>query len=251
MKKTLIFLLLVLIGSATFAQLGAALTVKKADARYVKSAGSFQLKDSIYFKEEVYTKQQSEALKNNNQLLEAMTRIGTIMKAVPIGVSTVSAFNSTLALTDGACIYVMFDIPDTIVSTGVAFSLNVAGNFTADNYNGFSLNTVSGSTYTKVTETVTDGNLFKTTAYTLGKKAWPTPQTLLPGTYMITCHWNASATTTAPTIYTWGAVSTNFGLLFSATNKLCGYLTNQTTTPISTTGSALTASSSIPFIFPY
>lgn len=199
-----------------------------------------------------YTKQQSEALKNGNNLLESLQRIGTVMKGVPNGVSINSIMNGTSPLTDGTCYYLMFDVADTVVWTGVDFVLNVAGNYTGDNYNGFALHSVTAAgAITKITETANDANLFKATAYTLGTKAFPTPQTVLPGTYMISTHWNASATTTAPTIYTWGTITSNMGLVMLNGNKVAGYLTSQTATPASTTGTGLTVSSVMPFIFPY
>jgi hypothetical protein len=200
-----------------------------------------------------YTKQQSQNLPYKSELLESFQRLGIIIKGVPAGgVSINSVMNGTSALTDGTCYFINFDVPDTVVWTGIKYVLNVAGNYTGDNYNGFALHTVTlAGVITKVVETVNDSELWKNTAYTIGTKAFPSPQTLLPGSYMISCHWNASATTTAPTVYTWGTITTNFPLLLLNGNKSAGYLTVQATTPASTTGSALTASSVMPFIFPY
>lgn len=200
-----------------------------------------------------YTKQQSQNLPYKSELLESFQRLGIIIKGVPAGgISINSVMNGTSALTDGTCYFVTFDVPDTVVWTGIKYVLNVAGNYTGDNYNGFALHTVtSAGVITKVVETINDAELWKNTAYTIGTKAFPTPQTLLPGSYMISCHWNASATTTAPTVYTWGTLTSNFPLLLTNGNKSSGYLTVQATTPASTTGSALTASTIMPFIFPY
>lgn len=53
MKKLIFSLLFVLIGLATFAQLGGYLTVKKANSLYPQIDQGFQLKDSFYFETEV------------------------------------------------------------------------------------------------------------------------------------------------------------------------------------------------------
>lgn len=218
-----------------------------------KADGKVDTTDIVNPYDYFYTKQQTQNLPYKSELLESFQRLGIIIKGVPAGgVNINSVMNGTSALTDGACYYVVFDVPDTVVWTGVKYVLNVAGNYTGDNYNGFALHTVtSAGVITKVVETVDDSELWKNTAYTIGTKAFPTPQTLLPGSYMISCHWNASATTTAPTVYTWGALTANFPLLLANGNKSAGYLTVQATTPVSTTGSALTASTIMPFIFPY
>jgi len=198
-----------------------------------------------------YNKTEIDALKTPSNFLEALTALGTTIKATPIGVNINSLMNGTSALVDGAIYLIAFYIPKAITSTGINFVLNTAGNFTADNYNGFGLYSISGGTLTKITETATDGNVWKTTAYTLGSKAWPTPQTLAAGVYFVALHWNASATTTAPSIYTWGTLSSNHALILSNSNKISGYLTSQASLPSSTTGSAQTVNSVIHGVWMY
>lgn len=253
MKKLFLFVFSLVLAVLSYAQVPVKPNqpyVKTVDANTYYStkigADSTFLKvvDAIVATDYFYTKQQAEALKNGNNFLEALQRFGTTIKAVPIGIGINSLMNGTSVLTDGAVYYIAFDVADTIVSTGVNYVLNVAGNFTGDNYNGFGLFSVSGGTYTKITQTVTDDNVWKASPFTLATKAWPTPQTLLPGVYMIALQWSASSTTTAPTIYTWGTLTANHALILTNSNKISGYVTSQTALPAtSTTGSALTVSS--------
>lgn len=193
------------------------------------------------------------ALKTPSNFLEALTAFGTSIKALPLGTSIYSFMNGgTSTLVDGSVYYTAFYIPKAITCTGINFVLSTAGNYTADNYNGFGLFSVSGGTYTKITETATDGNIWKTSAYTLGAKPWPSPQTLQPGIYIVALQWNASATTTAPVLYSMSPISANHGLILTNSNKISSYQTSQTALPATTvSASALTVGTLINGIWMY
>jgi len=240
MKKLIFSLLFVLVGLATFAQLGAALTVKKADARYVKSAGSFQLKDSIYFKEDVYTKKQVQQLPIQDELVSGLQSYGSTIKALPFGLSLSNLFATQTTLSDGVYYTALFEIKDTITVTGVGWVQQTQGNYTSDNYNGVAIYTISGGTDTKLVETVNDGNIWKAAAGS-STKSFPTTQTLLPGNYKISAMWNASATTTAPIVYAHTTVGGNIIYLLPNNQKISATLSAQTSMPASVVGSSLTS----------
>jgi len=239
MKKLIFSLLFVLVGLATFAQLNAALTVKKADARYVKSAGSFQLKDSIYFKEDVYTKKQVQQLPIQEQLIVGLQNYGSTVKALPFGVTLSDLFASTTTLLDGVIYDNYIQVKDTVTITGVGWVQQTTGAYTADGYNGWAIYSTTGGVDTKIVETANDGNIWKA-ATSVATKAFPTPQVLLPGNYKILALYNTSAQTTAPIIYAHTAVSGNIIHLLPNSQKMSGTLTGQTTMPSTVTNSGLT-----------
>lgn len=195
-----------------------------------------------------YTKAEEDALLAVNEktsyLLKALQYFGSTVKALPIGVGINGITNGTSALTSRAIQRVGFIIEKETVVTGVNFVLQVAFVGTGDQYNGFGLYSLNPATglSTKITETVNDLDLFKTTAYTLGIKAFPTPQALSPGIYYIDILYCSSAQSTAPTIYTWGTISANQTLYLTSPNKFTGILTGQTALAATVNNSAFTAS---------
>lgn len=191
------------------------------------------------------------ALKTPSNFFEAITAFGSTVKALPIGIGLNNVFSSNATLTDALLYTEVFYFDKETIITGVKWIQQTQGAYTGDAYSGFGMHSVSGGTYTKITETVTDANLFKVAAYNEGFKAFPTPITVQPGIYVVTLLWNSSATTTAPAIYTHGGVSANQTFLLTNSNKFVGTLAAQTAIPVSITASGLTANSSIPGLYLY
>jgi hypothetical protein len=156
------------------------------------------------------------------------------------------------SLYDAQAIYTQFYFFDTLEVTGVGFIQDTQGAYTADNYNGFAIYSVSGTTYTYIDSTANDGDIWKTTANTSATRAFATgPHTLNPGLYYVFLVYNSSAQTTAPKIY----FNNDFlHAAFSAltgTNKIAGIVTAQITPPATETGVDVTASNEIPVIWLY
>lgn len=142
---------------------------------------------------------------NNNRLLNDLQYMGSNIKLLPFGAYILpSGVSVTVAMTDGRFYGALFVARDTIPMTGFGYSLYTAGDYTADNYNGISLYKYENDMITKVTggETADDGNIWKVTGN--NQKALPAPITLLPGIYYARALWNASATTTAPVMSSFG-----------------------------------------------
>jgi hypothetical protein len=185
-----------------------------------------------------------------SNLIKGLQAMGSTIIALPL--ATTGLFTENVDLVDQEARYVAFYIPEPVTVTGVHFTLYTAGVFTADNYNGFGLYSVSGTTYTKITETADDGNIWKTTANTLGTKAFPSPQTLTPGLYYVALLWNVNAPTTAPNIICHMSISTRTTWLMNNNgNRLSNTIAGQTTLPASETGGDLSGDGYIPAIWLY
>lgn len=185
-----------------------------------------------------YTKQEIQNLPIQDELVAGLRLYGSQVKALPFGVALPHLFASTATLTDGLAYYALFEIKDTITVTGVGWVQQTQGAYTADGYNGFAINTISGGTDTKFVETVNDGNLWKAV---LGSatKAFAEPVVLLPGNYKISALWNSSASTTAPAIYAHTAGSANLTYLLPNSQKVSGTIAAQSTMPTSVANSSL------------
>jgi hypothetical protein len=112
------------------------------------------------------------------------------------------------ALADGQvgyCLYYTGGNADSLV--GIQWHHGTQGNYTADNYNGILLGTLSAGTITWVDSTANDGNIWKGANNTWQYKAFYTPYVMAANTtYVIGFIYNSSAQVTLPTIY--GLVST-------------------------------------------
>ena len=133
---------------------------------------------------------------------KALKGFGSTLKLFPL---YDYAFPNNNAMIDNRIYFVLCYTSDTVKITGFKYSLTTQGSFTADNYNGIGLYSVSGGsggTATLVSSTTNDvnGDLWKATASTLVTKDLPSPVTIAPGYYYIACVYNSSAQTTAPSI---------------------------------------------------
>ena len=198
-----------------------------------------QVKDSIYQKSNSYTTRydfKNEAIKEN--LIKAYKGFGSTLKLFPL---CPPIFNQTLNLTDGRVNYTLCYTADSLLLTGFKFSLTVAGDYTADNYNGIGIYSFSNGVITKISETADDGALWKTTANTIGTKNLPTPIILVPGYYYISTLYNSSAQITAPQFPTNNIgvlINTGQGWTNNSSIAFGSYLNTQTTftTPITMQG---------------
>lgn len=123
--------------------------------------------------------------------------------------------------------------------TGVKWIQATQGNYTANNYNGVALYTLSGGTYTRVAQSTDDGNIWKASANTLSSKAFSSTYSASAGLYFIACLYCQSAQTTAPALYsTPSTVFQNYTLDFTNSSKIQGLITSQTSLPTSFAGSS-------------
>lgn len=142
--------------------------------------------------------------------INGLNALGSTIKATTIGMPyfPVSPYGNSIYDGGMALVAVYLDAPSTI--TGAKFLMNTQGNYTASDYNGVALFSVSGSTLTLVASSANDGDIWKAASGTIITKAFTTPYVAQPGLYYIGALYNNSAETTAPQL---GA--TNTGFLFS------------------------------------
>lgn len=151
---------------------------------------------------------------------------------------------SAVGLASQTAIFVPVYLQTAQSVTGVMFEQDTAGVFTASNYNGFGLYSISGGTLSLVASTPTDGNLFKAADDTFVKKDFSSAYSAPAGVYYIATLYSSSAQTTQPSIS--GQVA-NFNIAradFADSYVLCGTLAGQTSLPATQLASGLTIGNS-------
>jgi hypothetical protein len=166
--------------------------------------------------------------------------LGSVIKAEPV-MGGLNILNATIAQVSTQFAITAVYLPKAATITGVKWYQSVAGNYTANNYNGVGLYTYSGGTLTLVASSTDDGNIWKATSNTWSSKAFSATYAAAAGLYFIGEVYNSSAQTTAPSFG--GTVqAVNAGVVvadFTNSAKLVGLLAAQTSLPASTTMAAI------------
>jgi len=187
----------------------------------------------------------------NDDFIDLLDAMGADIVALPF-MRNNRLFPSDFAMVDGRAYWCVVQIKDTTEITGVKYVLATQGSYTADNFNGVALYSVSGTTYTRVAISADDGDMWKTAAYATGTKAFTSAYTAVPGIYYFFMVWNASSTTTAPSIYAGDAwSSTPNYIVGSSGNKISGYVDAQTTAPATETAGDVTNYTNTPSVWFY
>lgn len=210
MKKLFILAVMAIISSAAFAQLGAPLTVAKGDARYTKITDLFTPTsfDTVLVTGKATAPTKAAGTNTNDVATMAALQAeneawssGFLNFTGNVGMPVAwASYMLQHSLTDGFLKIVAVKVTKPCTATGVKWIQSVAGDYTADNYNGVVLFSISGTTYTKIAESTNDGNIWKATSNTVGSKAFSSPVGLVPGVYYVGVIYNQSAVTTAPQI---------------------------------------------------
>jgi hypothetical protein len=212
--------------AATMNDIGDSLDVMRSDAVYgVALADSNVYNGGYQTPRGVDVKIVQEA---KNSLLTEIRAMGASVVALPIGTSLLMGTYRTM--TDGDLILQAFHITKTEPVTGVRFIQRTQGAYTAADYNGFALYSVSGTTLTKITETANNGDLWKGTGYTLQTAAFPSVQILTPGIYYVAAVYNQSAETSAPSVYSFNTIGAIHQLVTGGL-RISGTLSSQASLP--------------------
>ncbi len=151
-----------------------------------------------------------------------------VAQTTPIDrISTSGAFSS------GGCGFIALHLNKAATLNGVIWYQQTAGVYTASNYNGIGLFSVSGTTLTLVASSTTDGNIWKAASAGFASKGFSSTYPASAGTYVIVYLYSSSAQSTAPAI---GLSSAPVGanvMLGGFTNsaKLYGTTTGNTALP--------------------
>lgn len=169
----------------------------------------------------------------------AYQALGSSIKSVNLNHLT-GWTTTAVGLTSQTAIFVPVYLQTAQSITGVMYEQDTAGVFTASNYNGFGLYSISAGTLSLVASTPTDGNLFKNADDTFVKKAFASPYSASAGVYYIATLYSSSTQTTQPAI---SGQTANFNIAradFSNSYVLCGTLGGQTALPATQLASGLT-----------
>ena len=177
---------------------------------------------------------------SNNNVLNGYTSMGSTFKGTTLTCPD-NRLMASATLVDGSMRFVAVYIPAATILTGVKFYQSNTSSYTADNYNGVGLFSVSGGTITLVASSTNDGNIWKGTINTWQTKAFSSTYSASAGLYYVGALYNSSAEVTAPTIggataLLNAAVST---FDFTNSNKIVG-ASAQSTMPSSVTLSGTT-----------
>jgi len=179
---------------------------------------------------------------SNTDIILGYQGLGSTIKANPIGINLSLSIATVTILVDARLVLtpVYLSAPATI--TGVRWYQTAIGSYTADNYNGVGLYSVSGGTITLIASSTNDGAIWQTFGTnSWGNKAFSSPlSNQVAGTYFIGALWNASATTTAPSIATITSSSASIQAFDFTGGRLSTLLTAQTTLPTPLTLSTTT-----------
>jgi hypothetical protein len=178
-----------------------------------------------------------------------MNALGSSMKGYPINTVTL---NTASTITLGNQVHIVFAItvPKDATLTGVRFFQNVTGVYTASNYNGIGLFSLSGTTLTLVAFTTNDGNIWKG-SFGMNSKAFSSPYVATRGTYYLGIVYSQSAQTTGPVLYSNNSNTAVSTYDFTSPNKICGTVGSTTALPSTLAMSAVTNAANIPYIYPY
>ncbi len=166
--------------------------------------------------------------------------LGSVIKGFPLGINLTAAGSST-AMTDSRLWLIPVYLPVSQTLTGVKWHQVTQGNYTADNYNGIGLYTISAGVATLVASSTNDGNIWKGTASTWQSKAFSSPYAATKGTYYIGALYNSSAQTTAPSAVSVAITTAAIQTFDFTSGRLYTYLATQTSLPASVTLSGTTS----------
>ena len=132
---------------------------------------------------------------HKEDFLKAMTLLGGDAIAYPVS-SSYTENHATLL--DNFTILSAVYINTSQVVTGIKVMSFTQGNFTADNFNGAGLYSLSGTVITKVAESANDANYFKAAPGSVVTIPFTSPYSATAGIYFIAYLHNRSAVVAAP-----------------------------------------------------
>lgn len=190
---------------------------------------------------------------NTDDVVKVFQALGSEMKAQTVGMSVTNA-TASLTMPDARAYFTAVWLSDARTITGVGWIQQTAGSYTADATNQIGLYTFSGGTLTLVASSTNDGDLWKASSNTIGKKAFSSTYSAQPGLYFIGMVYNSSAETTAPVIRRVTNAAPHpsfFNFDFTNSAKISGLLDAQSSLPSSVAMSSITTNSNMPYVFIY
>jgi hypothetical protein len=163
--------------------------------------------------------------------IAAITAMGSTIKAFNVG-GGLNMTTSAAAMSDRRCYLQPVYLQTAATITGVGWLQSAQGDYTAANYNGVGLYSVSGSVLTLVASSTNDGNIWKATANTYTTKAFTTPYVAAKGLYYVALLYSwTSAHAVDPTLTRLLGVITGMNTMFTNSLVQYAYKDTQTTLP--------------------
>lgn len=178
--------------------------------------------------------------------------LGSPVKAVAPEMP-VQVGSTNMSLIDGTLKVGAIFLPVGQLITGVKIPMRVAGNYTADNYNGVGLYSYNAGVLTLVASTANDAAMWTGAANTVKTQPFAVPLILQRGTYFYALLYNQSAQVTQPNIYA-QPISNGFGLqIWDYTNsaKTSAILAGQAALPSPVNMAALNNDTANPIVALY
>jgi hypothetical protein len=169
---------------------------------------------------------------------------GSTIKAATIDPIDVANATSGIGPGDGQVWFQAAYLPYGVTLSGVGLISHTAGSFTGDNNCKIGLYTRSGSTFTRVAQSVNNTAIFTQTAGAYFEVAFSSTYVAAPGLYYIAVLFNASAITTNPLFYGSGGgvlAMQRLGLTIGLQAELSG----QTDLPASTGAATATRNNAL------
>lgn len=144
-------------------------------------------------------------------------------------------------------------VPTNMTITGVKWLQSNVASYTADNYNGVGLYTLSSGTFTRVAQSTNDATVWSQAGTNkLKQKDFSSPYSATAGLYYAAIVINASATPTAPNLFTIPNVPYNQYTLDNTNGVYLSMFSNsQTTMPASLTIPGSFLQSGVPYLALY
>ena len=178
--------------------------------------------------------------------LLAMQAMGSSIKGYNLSCPIISQIINSTLLTSGNVLLNAIYLQKPATITGIKFFQVAQGNYTANNYNGVGLYSVSGGTLTLVASSTNDGTIWKGTANTWQSKAFTTPYSAPAGLYFTATIFASSSTAATPSIGI-GPASSNTTALkafdFANGLKITHFISGQSSLPSTITSSSTTYAS--------
>jgi hypothetical protein len=168
-----------------------------------------------------------------NPQINVFKELGASLISEPVNCRYGDVGTSPVAAVDGSLRLQLHKIYRAATITGVRFFQATQGVYTADNNNKVAMYSVNTSTMiaTLVGSSTNDGNLFKAAANTAVLTPFTSTYAASPGFYYVGALWNASATTTAPTVHSANSTDSQQDWGFSNSMTLSFNISGQTDLP--------------------
>jgi hypothetical protein len=181
----------------------------------------------------------------------ALALLGSTIKAEPLS-GNASNISALITLLDQTARFTIVYLPKSATITGVKWWQSVSGSYTANNYNGVALYSLSGGNITLIDSTANDGNIWKT-AQSFASKPFTQTRSLTAGVYVVASFYCRSAETAAPLIGALAAFGNTGVPAFDLPNSIKIQTTQaaQLTPPLSRAYSTLSVSSNNQYLSLY